>query len=317
MDTLHNMRVFVAVVESGSFTSAAQMLQTTTAHVSRAVAHLETHLRTRLLHRTTRRIALTEAGQRYLARCEQILAYVEEAEAEAGHAQARPEGRLRVHSMTGIGQHYVIRAIAGYRTLHPEVRFDLTMANRIPDLLEEGFDLAIVVAAELPDSGFVSQQIGQTYSILCASPAYLREHGQPQTPADLADHACLRFISPVVPFDRWQFEGPNGAETFRIGETPFQVNVGDAMTEALRQGLGIGVLPLYSAVDGLRDGSLVRVLPAYRLQRLNAYALYASRQYLDAKIKTWVAYLREQIPGALEADEAVVRAASELAGQSH
>ncbi|APQ12528.1 LysR family transcriptional regulator [Pseudomonas oryzihabitans] len=316
MDTLHNMRVFVAVVESGSFTSAAQMLQTTTAHVSRAVAHLETHLRTRLLHRTTRRIALTEAGQRYLARCEQILAYVEEAEAEAGHAQARPEGRLRVHSMTGIGQHYVIRAIAGYRTLHPEVRFDLTMANRIPDLLEEGFDLAIVVAAELPDSGFVSQQIGQTYSILCASPAYLREHGQPQTPADLADHACLRFISPVVSFDRWQFEGPNGAETFRLGETPFQVNVGDAMTEALRHGLGIGVLPLYSAVDGLRDGSLVRVLPAYRLQRLNAYALYASRQYLDAKIKTWVAYLREQIPGALEADEAVVRAASELAGQS-
>ncbi|OYT84499.1 MAG: LysR family transcriptional regulator [Pseudomonas sp. PGPPP4] len=317
MDTLHNMRVFVAVVESGSFTGAAQTLQTTTAHVSRAVAHLETHLRTRLLHRTTRRIALTEAGQRYLARCEQILAYVEEAEAEAGHAQARPEGRLRVHSMTGIGQHYVIRAIAGYRALHPEVRFDLTMANRIPDLLEEGFDLAIVVAAELPDSGFVSQQIGHTYSILCASPAYLQEHGQPQTPAELANHACLRFISPVVSFDRWQFEGPNGPETYRIGETPFQVNVGDAMTEALRQGLGIGVLPLYSAVDGLRDGSLVRVLPAYRLQRLNAYALYASRQYLDAKIRTWVAYLREQIPGALEADEAFVRAVSEVVGQSH
>ncbi|GAC1035760.1 LysR family transcriptional regulator [Pseudomonas sp. No.117] len=317
MDTLHNMRVFVAVVESGSFTGAAQTLQTTTAHVSRAVAHLETHLRTRLLHRTTRRIALTEAGQRYLARCEQILAYVEEAEAEAGHAQARPEGRLRVHSMTGIGQHYVIRAIAGYRQLHPEVRFDLTMANRIPDLLEEGFDLAIVVAAELPDSGFVSQQIGQTYSILCASPAYLGEHGQPRTPAELADHACLRFISPVVSFDRWQFEGPDGTETFRIGETPFQVNTGDAMTEALRQGLGIGVLPIYSAVDGLRDGSLVRVLPAYRLQRLNAYALYASRQYLDAKIRTWVAYLREQIPGALAADEAFVRAASEVGGPAH
>jgi len=301
MDTLHNMRVFVAVVESGSFTGAAQTLQTTTAHVSRAVAHLETHLRTRLLHRTTRRIALTEAGQRYLARCEQILAYVEEAEAEAGHAQARPEGRLRVHSMTGIGQHYVIRAIAGYRALHPEVRFDL----------------AIVVAAELPDSGFVSQQIGHTYSILCASPAYLQEHGQPQTPAELANHACLRFISPVVSFDRWHFEGPNGPETYRIGETPFQVNVGDAMTEALRQGLGIGVLPLYSAVDGLRDGSLVRVLPAYRLQRLNVYALYASRQYLDAKIRTWVAYLRGEIPGALEADEAFVRAASEVVGQAH
>ncbi|MCO7555746.1 LysR family transcriptional regulator [Metapseudomonas otitidis] len=303
MDTLQTMRAFSCVADTGSFTAAAQQLGTTTANISRAVAHLEGHLKARLLNRTTRRIALTEAGQRYLLRCQQILAYVEEAEAEAGDAHARPAGRLRVHSMTGIGQHYVIRAIAGYRQQYPDVSFDLTLANRVPDLLDEGLDVAIVVATELPDSGLVSQRIGATYSILCASPDYIAERGAPRTPADLAQHECLLLISPVMPFDRWHFVGPDGEQMITLGNPSFQVNVGDAMTEAIRSGMGIGVLPLYSAMDGLRDGSLVPVLPHYRLQCLNIYALYPSRQYLDAKIKTWVTYLRETLPDALQADE--------------
>ena len=303
MDTLQTMRAFSCVADTGSFTAAAQQLGTTTANISRAVAHLEGHLKARLLNRTTRRIALTEAGQRYLLRCQQILAYVEEAEAEAGDAHARPAGRLRVHSMTGIGQHYVIRAMAGYRQQYPDVSFDLPLANRVPDLLDEGLDVAIVVATELPDSGLVSQRIGATYSILCASPGYIAERGAPRTPADLAQHECLLLISPVMPFDRWHFVGPDGEQMITLGNPSFQVNVGDAMTEAIRSGMGIGVLPLYSAMDGLRDGSLVPVLPHYRLQCLNIYALYPSRQYLDAKIKTWVTYLRETLPDALQADE--------------
>ncbi|MNO66061.1 HTH-type transcriptional regulator DmlR [compost metagenome] len=303
MDTLQTMRAFVSVAETGSFTAAAQQLNTTTAYVSRAVASLETHLRARLLNRTTRRIALTEAGQRYLLRCEQILAYIEEAEAEAGDAHARPAGKLRVHSMTGIGQHYVISAIAGYRKLHPEVSFELTMANRVPDLLDEGYDVAIVVAADLPDSGLVSQRVGETYSILCAAPSYLAAHGTPRTPSELIEHDCLRLLSPVLPLDKWLFDGPHGQEMVTLGPSPFQVNVGDAMTEAISAGMGIGALPIYSASAGLRDGSLVRVLPHYKLQILNVYALYPSRQYLDAKIRTWVAYLRETLPAVLQADE--------------
>ncbi|HBP4866880.1 TPA: LysR family transcriptional regulator [Pseudomonas aeruginosa] len=306
MDTLQNMRAFVCVAETGSFTAASQQLNTTTAYVSRAVANLETHLRTRLLNRTTRRIALTEAGQRYLLRCEQILAYVEEAEAEASDAHARPAGKLKLHSMTGIGQHYVIRAIAGYRQQYRDVTFDLTMANRVPDLLDEGFDVAIVVASELPDSGFISQRIGETYSILCASPEYLRLNGTPSEPSELASHDCLRLVSPVVPLDRWLFDGPNGQEMVSIGASPFQVNVGDAMTEAICSGLGIGILPVYSAIEDLGKGTLVRVLPQHRLQQLNVYALYPSRQYLDAKIKTWVEYLKESLPGLLQRDEAAL-----------
>ncbi|HFT1866648.1 TPA: substrate binding domain-containing protein, partial [Pseudomonas aeruginosa] len=170
----------------------------------------------------------------------------------------------------------------------------------------EGFDVAIVVASELPDSGFISQRIGETYSILCASPEYLRLNGTPSEPSELASHDCLRLVSPVVPLDRWLFDGPNGQEMVSIGASPFQVNVGDAMTEAIRSGLGIGILPVYSAIEDLGKGTLVRVLPQHRLQQLNVYALYPSRQYLDAKIKTWVEYLKESLPGLLQRDEAAL-----------
>ncbi|WP_166365459.1 LysR family transcriptional regulator [Pseudomonas akapageensis] len=304
MDTLQNMRAFSCVAQVGSFTAAAVQLDTTTANVSRAVSNLEAHLQTRLLNRTTRRIALTEAGKRYLLRCEQILTYVEEAEAEASDAHARPAGQLKVHSMTGVGQHYVIDAISRYRKTHPDVTFDLTMANRVPDLLDEGYDVSIVLASELPDSGFVSQRLGITYSIVCASPDYVKAHGIAQKPKELLNHSCLRMVSPVIPLEKWLFDGPEGQELVNITHAPFQVNSADAMNAAISSGMGVGVLPIYSAIEGLRNGTLVRVLPQYRLQELNLYAIYPSRQYLDAKIKTWVEYLRNSLPEILAAHEA-------------
>ena len=304
MDTLQNMRAFTCVAEAGSFTAAAAQLDTTTANVSRAVSNLEAHLQTRLLNRTTRRIALTEAGKRYLLRCEQILAFVAEAEAEASDAHARPAGQLKVHTMSGIGQHFVIDAIARYRKSHPDVTFDLTLANRVPDLLDEGYDVSIVLASELPDSGFVSQRLGITYSIVCASPDYVRAHGVARKPSDLLGHACLRLVSPVVQLEKWLFDGPDGEEMVSITNAPFQVNSPDAMKTAISSGMGVGVLPIYAAIEGLRNGTLVRMLPEYRLQELNLYAIYPSRQYLDAKIKTWVEYLRGSLPDILAAHEA-------------
>ncbi|MGV8916182.1 MAG: LysR family transcriptional regulator [Pseudomonas sp.] len=304
MDTLQNMRAFSCVAQAGSFTAAAIQLDTTTANVSRAVSNLEAHLQTRLLNRTTRRIALTEAGKRYLLRCEQILGYVEEAEAEASDAHARPAGQLKVHSMTGVGQHYVIDAIARYRKHHPDVNFDLTMANRVPDLLDEGYDVSIVLASELPDSGFVSQRLGITYSIVCASPAYIKAFGAAQKPQDLLNHACLSLVSPVIPLEKWAFDGPEGQEMVTIPSSPFLVNSADAMKTAISSGMGVGILPIYSAIEGLRNGTLVRVLPQYRSQELNLYAIYPSRQYLDAKIRTWVEYLRGSLPEILAAHEA-------------
>ncbi|UVE19135.1 LysR family transcriptional regulator [Pseudomonas sp. LS44] len=314
MDLLHNMRTFVCVAEAGSFTAAAQRMDLTTAYVSRTVAKLEMRLHTRLLHRTTRRVALTEAGERYLQRCQHILRSIEVAEAEAGEAQALPTGTLKVHAMTGIGHHYLIKAIASYQESYPEVSFDLSLTNRTIDILDQGFDVSVVIAAELPDSGFVSKSLGQTFSVLCASPDYLLKHGAPSTPAQLNEHRCLRLVNAAMSLDKWLFSGPQGEELVTIRKTPFQVNTADAMTEGVRAGMGIGALPIYTATSGLRDGSLVRVLPGYSLNHLTVFALYASRQYLDAKIRTWVDFLRKAMPDLLAADE---RCITEFSGLSH
>ncbi len=303
MDTLFLMRAFVSVAETGSFTAAALRLDLTTSYISRAVSSLEDHLRTRLLHRTTRRIALTEAGQRYLLRCERILESIEEAEAEAGQAHARPAGNLKLHAMTGIGHRYLIKAIAEYSEKYPDVSFDLTLANRTIDIIEEGYDVSVVAARQLPDSGYISKHLGQVYSVLCASPSYIAQHGLPETPANLIDHRCLRLVYSVMSLNKWVLDGPHGQEEVSINHTHFQVNTVDAMSEALKLGMGIGALPLYSAHESLKDGSLVRVFPEYTLYPLGVYALYPSRQYLDAKIKTWLDFLRDYLPQQLSNDE--------------
>ncbi|MCG5072696.1 LysR family transcriptional regulator [Paraburkholderia tagetis] len=308
MDTLNCMRIFVRVAEEGGFTAAAHRLDITTAFASRAVASLETHLQARLLNRSTRRVALTEAGERYLRRCEQILAYIDQAEAEAGDAQALPSGRLRVHATTSFGQAYVVPAVMQYQQRYPSVSVELTLSQHVPDLLDEGYDVTLQLSsAELPDSALVSQTLGVVHSVLCASPGYLRERGTPHSVAELADHACLQLLTPVFPRDRWHLEGPDGAHTFELPPSTFQVNVPDALAAALREGVGIGSLPMSSAVPALRSGSLLRVLPDYWLQKLTVYAMYASRQYLDAKIRTFVDFLKESIPQVLVADEAALR----------
>ncbi|CAB3649172.1 LysR family transcriptional regulator [Trinickia soli] len=307
MDTLQNMRVFVRVVESGSFTAAAQHLSTTTAYASRAVSDLEAHLHTRLLNRTTRRIALTQAGERYLQRCQQILAYVEEAEAEAGDAHARPSGKLRLHVMASFGTHYIVPAVGRYQRRYPDVSVEMTLAQRIPDLLDEGIDVSIVLGYDLPDSGLISQRLGSVFSIACASPSYLERRGVPRTPADLATHDCLRIVTPASVFDKWNFDGPNGTETFTVSAPTFQVNGADSMAVAVREGMGVAVLPTYAAMRWLKSGELVWILPEYTSMPLNIYALYPSRQYLDAKIRTWVDFLHDELPATIAAEQAALK----------
>jgi DNA-binding transcriptional LysR family regulator len=309
MDIFQTMRFFVAVAQTGSFTAAAQLLDTTTTNVSKAVTSLEARLQTRLINRTTRRLALTEAGVRYLQRCEKILEEMREADEEAGTAHTVPVGRLKIHAMSAIGNHYVIDAIAKYRETHPTVMFDLTVTNRLPDLLEEGYDMSIVLARDLPDSGFVAQRLGVTYSILCASPEYLQKRGRPDTPGALGEHECLRIVNTVMPAENWAFEGPDGVETVNIPLSAFHVNTADAMTVAIKKGMGIGIQPLASAVEGLKVGTLVRVLPEYHFEEFSVFAIYPSRKFVDAKIKTWVDFLKDYIPRLLAANKEVVAAA--------
>jgi DNA-binding transcriptional LysR family regulator len=313
MDILQTMRVFVAVAQNGSFTSAAEALDSTTTNVSKAISSLEGRLQTRLINRTTRRLALTEAGMRYLERCEKIIEDVREADEEAGTAQTLPTGRLKIHALSAIGNHYVIAAIARYRQAYPSVMFDLTLTNRLPDLLEEGYDMSIVLARDLPDSAFIAQRLGTTYSILCASPGYLEQHGMPASPETLHSHDCLRMVNTPMPADNWVFEGPDGVETVNIPLSPFHINTADGMTVAIKSGMGIGVQPIASAVGGLSAGSLVRVLPEYHLEALSLFAIYPSRKFVDAKIKTWLDFLKSAIPEMLAFDEKIAGSARKSA----
>src|SRR5690606_21198266 len=212
MDMLHAMRVFVRVVDAGSFTAAAQQTETSTAQVSRLVSDLENQLHARLLHRTTRRLALTETGERFLAQCRQILEQVEYARAEAGGAHLTPRGRLRVHALTGLGIQLLATLAGRYHERYPEVTMDLVLSQRQPDLLEDNLDVVITLSHELPDSELIAQTLGTVFHVVCASPLYLAQHGVPRVPVDLQAHRCLRLADPAFT-DTWSFLVDGGEQS--------------------------------------------------------------------------------------------------------
>ena len=156
----------------------------------------------------------------------------------------------------------------------------------------------------------IAQQLGWVESVICASPAYLAQHGEPQTPTALRDHPCVMLQSPFFPTDRWQFERatPNGIhlESVEMSHAGFRVNVAEALDHAMRAGMGIGLLPSYAAVESIQNGALVRLLPGYQMSRFEVHALYPSRQYIDAKIRTWVDFLSASLPQAMAEDAALM-----------
>ncbi|MBN3505798.1 LysR family transcriptional regulator [Burkholderia cenocepacia] len=304
MDMLENMRTFVRVVQAGSFTAVARQTNVAIAQVSRAVSGLEEYAQIRLLHRTTRRISLTDSGRRYFERLLSILGDVDQANAEARNALVQPYGRLRVHTMPGLGQSHVVESIVAYQAAFPEVAVAVTYSQRIPNLVEEGYDVSIVAASSLPDSTYVAHSYGESHSVLVASKAYLARRGVPSKPADLADHTCLCLDNLEGPSNEWLLHGAGDqVVTHSILSAPFQANSPEAMTIALRAGLGIGPLAMYSVAADLRSGRLVRVLPEYRLAMLSIYAMYPSRQFVDAKVKTFLDSLRMTLSPALKTSE--------------
>lgn len=301
MDKLYNMSIFAKVVEMGSFTAVANHLDTTVGNISRAVSVLEDSLDTKLMQRSTRRLVVTDAGRRFYDRCVAILADVERAEAEASDALLEPRGTLRVHSVPGLGRNLVTRAVLAYRKSYPEVSVELLLSQRMPNLLEEQLDVGIVIARTLPDSAYVSQNIGTSHCILAASPAYLAAHRAPVGPDDLVDHQCVLLGTVDYAPDEWRLQSPAGDSTFRPTGPHFSVNDMDSMSQALRDGAGIGLLAAFSAMEDLRSGALVRVLPQYHTHVRNVYAVYPSRQFVDAKIKRFIESLKTHVAEPLEA----------------
>jgi DNA-binding transcriptional LysR family regulator len=299
---LHAMNAFVHVMDAGSFTAAAGQMGMTKAQVSRLVTMLEDRLQTKLLHRTTRRIAATSAGERYLEQCKAILDMVAQAEGEAGCAAVQPSGRLRVMSMTAFGNRYVAPLVATYCLANPRVTVEYSSSQYPPDLLAEGINVSIYLAQNLPDSAVVAVRLGHMFSVLCAAPDYLARRGTPGHPRDLAGHTCLRLVNPSVT-SYWELE--RGAEHVMLDpEGPLVSNAGEVLLASALRGLGVAMLPIYAVVDDLARGTLVQVLPTWRSPEIGIFALLPSGRFLDAKTRAWIDLLKAQLPTAVARDAA-------------
>lgn len=288
MDRFVAIGTFTKVVELGSFARAAERLDVSTSAVSRSVADLEAHLGVRLLNRTTRRLSLTESGQAFLERAVQLLADLEEAEATISAGALSPRGTLRLTCATTFGERYVAPAIAKFASRHPDLKFDIELSDRIVDLVDEGFDLAIRIGPP-GSSALIARRIGTTELQCCASRAYLARHGTPKVPEDLARHRCLHYA--YVARDIWRFRDHDGAERIVRINGPVLANNGRFLTSLAMAGAGIVLEPDIVVGDEIASGALVRLLASFAPPPLPIYAVYASRRHLSAKVRAFVDFL--------------------------
>jgi DNA-binding transcriptional LysR family regulator len=293
MDTLVSMKVFRHVVEVGSFVGAAERMEMSAAMASKHVMHLEQQLGARLLNRTTRRVAPTEAGREYYERLSQVLSELEEAEQVVGAASVVPQGRLRVSSLSAFGLSHVMAAVADYAAQYPQVTVDITLSDRVVELIDEGFDVAIRASPSgLKSSSLIARQIATAHLVLCASPAYLRRHGTPKTVADLARHNYLQYAG-VAPLEVATATG-NGTPRVRLSGNLI-VNHLEAQRVIVLQGAGIAMLGTEVIGDDLATGRLVPLLvDDVPPRELPIHVVYASRRHLSAKVRSFVDFLAER-----------------------
>lgn len=294
MDRLQSMRVLVKVVEQGSFAAAAQMLAMSNAVVTRYIADLESHLGTRLLNRTTRKLSLTEHGRTYLERVRGILVEVDEAEAVVSSNAKRTTGTLRIYSHLGFGQVQLARLLPLYAQAYPDVVLDVTLSDRTVDLVEEGFDVGIFIALQRFDASMIARKLGSSEVMLCASPSYIQQHGQPQRPEDISQHQCLNFAYEQLR-DHWWMDGPDGTINIPINSKMISNN-GELLRHCALAGMGIVIRSSFVLGDDLSSGRLVRLLPGYRLGQVSVAMVYPSRHLLAAKVRSFTDFMSTRFP---------------------
>lgn len=286
MDRLAGIEAFVRVVESGSFVRAAERLQLSTSALSQRVADLESHLGTRLLNRTTRKLSLTESGQAFFERSVALLADLEEAEQLAASSAASPRGTLKLTCAHAIGVQRIAPAIARFHQRHPELKFEVVVSDRVIDLVEEGFDLAIRIGV-LGSEQLVARKLGTMHLVLCASPAYLKRHGAPRSAADLVQHDLLTYAYARTP-RLWTLRGPAGDMVEVKAAGSLHANSGEVLVAAAIAGQGIVLETDFHVAAALADGRLQRVLPQYEGGSGDIWAVYPSRRHLSAKVRLFV-----------------------------
>lgn len=285
MDKLRAMQTFVRIVQAGSLTAAAQARDTSLTSVVRSLSALERTLGVRLLNRTTRRIALTDEGRDYFERCQRVLAEVEEAEAALSARRIAPAGRLAITAPVMFGRLHVAPVVTAFLTAHSEVRVELLLLDRVVDLLEEGLDLAVRIG-HLRDSSLVALPLGSTHRMTCASPRYLRRHGMPRVPADLARHRCIRFTG-LTPGAEWGYELEGRSVAVPVSGV-FATNQIDAALDACIEGLGCGVFLGYQVADALAAGKLKRILRDYEPAPVPVSLVYPHTKLMSSRVRAFI-----------------------------
>lgn len=285
-----SMRVFSAVAKNSSFSYAAKKLSISKAMASKHVQNLENSLGVRLFNRTTRKLNLTDVGNAYYEKVNNILAEIDEAELAITQLNSEPKGKLKIKAQPSFGAFHLSRALSVYLKKYPEVTTEIELSNRMPDLVEDGIDLAFHVG-ELDDSSFVARKIASARRVVCASPYYLKQNGTPQSPDDLSKHNCMIY-APRTAMNEWEFIRNNEKIKIEISGD-IQCNDGDALRISAIQGCGIAQLPTYMVGLDIQAGRLKALLEEYEPEKLPLYAIYNHRKYLSAKIQTFIEFMYE------------------------
>ena len=287
---LNEILVFVKIVKAGSFTSAAQALGMPKSTVSRKLSELEDRLGTRLIQRTTRKLSLTEVGHAYYRNCERIVSQLEEAELAVTNTQAEPRGLLRITAPLNFG--FLGEIIAEFLNNNPHVQMELMCTDRMVDIVEEGFDIGIR-AGRLSDSTLIARSLGAGRGVTVASPAYTKLHGEPGTPDDLRDHACILFGAGREGRS-WKLQSGSRAQELPL-RPRMLVNDLEIMREAALAGVGVALLPAHHCADDLEAGRLLRILPEWTTPETPTFAVYPSTRHLSPKVRAFLDLLQQRL----------------------
>jgi DNA-binding transcriptional LysR family regulator len=288
MDPLDGIAAFTRVVDSGSFSAAARRLKISKSAASAHVQRLEERLGVRLLNRTTRRLAVTEAGAAYYRHCARILAEAEAAEESACALQREPRGTLRISAPDSFGWMHVAPAVPAFLKRYPELSVDIALSSAHVNLVDEGLDLAIRIGV-LEDSRLVVRKLAPSRLILCAAPAYLDARGMPREPRELAGHNCL-CTSLLRWGDEWRLAGRRGEVRVAVGGS-FRSDNAEMLRAAALDGIGIAVLPTWAVMEPLRSGALRRVLGGWEPPASTIYAVYPGNKLMSVKVRAFVDHL--------------------------
>ncbi len=293
MDKLTSMNVFVRVAKAGSFAGAARDLGISRAMATKHIMFLEKELHTRLFNRTTRSLSLTEAGEDYLERCQQVLLDVEEMEAAITHLQHEPRGILKICAPPVIGATQIAPALINYMKEYPSLTVDMTLYGGHADLVEEGFDIGIQLG-HISDTSLIARKLASSELVVCASPEYLQQHGTPEEPEELENHSCLVNWA-IAPRDKWRFKGVLGYLEIRVSGR-MQANMADPIRVAAINDMGFVMLPRYIVGRDIEKGKLVPVLEKYSPEPMVIHAVYPHRKYLSAKVRAFIDYIQGWLP---------------------